>query len=113
MRHARQLMLRAEGCDVRAYPDCEAALADPAALASDCVIANLDMPAIGGIALLRSMRVKGWQGAGLLLADNVAPAFRIAGVEEGFIVMRPAAVDGRRLLSAVDLTLGRFAVDYA
>lgn len=110
IRHARQLMLRAEGSDVRAYPNCEAALADPAALASDCVVADVNMGAIEGADLLRLMRAKGWRGAGILLADIVAPALRLQGIEEGFVVMQPAALDDRRLLTAVEVALGRGAV---
>lgn len=111
IRHARQLMLRAEGSDVRAYPNCAAALADPAALASDCVVADVDMGAVGGLDLLRMMRAKGWRGTGILLADIVAPALRLQGIEEGFVVMHPAALDDRRLLTAVNVALGQSAFD--
>lgn len=111
IRHARQLMLRAEGSDVRAYPNCEAALDDPAALTSDCVVADVDMGAIGGLDLLRLMRAKGWRGTGILLADIIAPALRLQGIEEGFVVMQPAALDDRRLLTAVDVALGQRALD--
>ncbi len=106
IRHARQLMLHAEGIDVRAYPGCAAALADPAAIASDCVVADVDMGGIGGIDLLRLMRAKGWQGAGILLTDAIAPVLRMMAVDEGFVVMRPVALDERRLLAAVNLALG-------
>ncbi len=39
IRHARQLMLRAEVSYVRAYPNCAAALADPAAMSERLYIA--------------------------------------------------------------------------
>ncbi|MBA3896564.1 MAG: histidine kinase [Sphingomonadaceae bacterium] len=113
IRHARQLLLRAQGSDVRAYPSCAAALADPMAIASDCVVADVDMGAIGGIDLLRLMRGKGWHGEGILLADVVPPALRMIGLNEGFVVMRPAALDDRRLLMAVDVALRRPVADYA
>lgn len=113
MRHARQLLLRAEGSDVRAYASCAASLADPAAIASDCVVADIDMGAIGGVDLLRLMRAKGWRGAGILLADVVAPALSLIGLDEGFIVMRPVTLGDRQLLRAVNIALGRAAANYA
>ncbi len=99
-------MLHADGCEVRAYASYAAALADPVAIASDCVVADIDMDPIGGIALLRSMRSKGWRGAGILLADIIAPVQRMIAIDEGFVVMAPVALDDRRLLTAVYLALG-------
>lgn len=113
LRHARQLMLRAEGSDVRAYASCAAALADPLAIASDCVIADVNMGAIGGFDLLRLMRTKGWDGAGILLADVVPPSLRAAGRDERWVVIRSVGLDDRQLLKAIDTALGRTAADYA
>ena len=107
LRRERQLILRGEGSQVSAYPDCQSALHDPAALASDCAVANVDMEAMGGVALLRKMRAKGWHGAGLLLANVVTPAMRMKGIEEGFVLIRPTALDGPGLLRAVEEALHR------
>lgn len=113
MRHARQLLLRAEGSDVRAYPSCAAALGDPAAIASDYVVADVEMTVLGGVDFLRLMRAAGWQGKGILLADMVSPALRLLAIDEGFSVMSSAAFDGRRLSRAVDNKLDGPAADYA
>ncbi len=111
-RHARQLMLRAGGSEVRAYPSCAAALADPAALACACVIADLEMADVGGIELLRLMRAKGWRGAGILLADVVPAALHLLAIDEGFVAMRTAGLDDHRLTAAVAVALDRSAAEY-
>jgi FixJ family two-component response regulator len=69
LRHARQLMLRSKQLDVRAYATCAALLADPLALLSACVIADIEMSEMSGVQLLQAMRRAGWTGAAILLAD--------------------------------------------
>lgn len=72
VRHARQLMLRAEDYDVRSYATCAALLADPRSRDYQCIILDLEMEEIDGIALLREMRASGWRGKALLL-DGLEP----------------------------------------
>ena len=49
VRHARQLMLRAEDYDVRSYATCAALLADPRSRDYQCIILDLEMEEIDGI----------------------------------------------------------------
>ncbi|KQN71898.1 response regulator [Sphingomonas sp. Leaf62] len=72
VRHARQLMLRSEDYAVRSYATCAALLADPRARDYPCIILDMEMEAIDGLALLREMRTSGWRGRALLL-DGLAP----------------------------------------
>ncbi|WP_158638011.1 response regulator [Sphingomonas ginsenosidivorax] len=67
IRHARQIMLRSERYDVRAYATCAALLADPRSRDYGCIIVDTDMPQVDGLALLRAMRASGWRGKGILL----------------------------------------------
>lgn len=73
VRHARQLMLRSERYDVRSYATCAALLADPRSRDYPCIILDLEMEHISGLALLREMRASGWRGKALLL-DGLTPA---------------------------------------
>ncbi|MEO9129695.1 MAG: response regulator [Sphingomonas sp.] len=101
MRHARQLMFRAEGYDVRAYPGCDALLTDPAAIASDCIIADVDMRHIGGMQLVKEMRAIGWHGVAVLLTDTPYPQLATAAIDEHFTILSPKAIADRPLLDAV------------
>lgn len=106
IRHARQLMFRAEAFNVRAYPNCAALIADPAALGSDCVIADVDMGAISGLQLLHAMREKGWHGAAILLTETISPQLAASALAEGFVAMLPKTLANRPLLDAVNAAIG-------
>lgn len=105
MRHARQLMFRAESFDVRAYSNCETLIADRAALASDCIVADVDMGEISGVQLLHAMREKGWNGAAVLLTDTISPQLSITAIIEGFVAMQPKALADLPLLGAVNAAI--------
>lgn len=72
IRHARQLMLRSEDYDVRSYATCAALLADPRSRDYPCIILDLEMEDVDGLALLREMRGSGWRGKAILL-DGLDP----------------------------------------
>jgi len=101
MRRARQLMFRAEGYEVRAYPGCDALLADPVAIASDCVICDVDMGHIGGVQLVQEMRAIGWRGVAILLTDTPSPQLVAMASDEHFTILSPKALSDRPLLDAV------------
>ena len=88
IRHARQIMLRSERYDVRSYATCAALLADPRSRDYGCIVVDIDMPEVDGIALLRQMRASGWRGKGILLD----------GLEPGGTLMRNAERHGDRVL---------------
>lgn len=77
IRHARQIMLRSERYDVRAYATCAALLADPRARDYACIVVDLHTPEVDGLELLRKMRASGWRGKGILL-DGMDPAGKLA-----------------------------------
>ncbi|WP_010189025.1 response regulator [Sphingomonas sp. PAMC 26605] len=101
VRHARQLMLRAEGFDVRTYASAVPLLADPLALATSCMVAEVAMPEIDGVALVQAMRGQGWQGAAILLAGVVSSALAALAIEQKFTVMVPTGLADRLLLAGI------------
>lgn len=72
VRHARLLMLRAAGYDVRSYPTCAALLADPRSRDYPCIVLDVDRHDVTGIGLLRDMRSSGWRGTAIIL-DGIEP----------------------------------------
>ncbi len=109
MRHARQLMLRAEGYEVRSYPSCAALLADSSALRSACVVADVEMNGVGGLALLHGLRRAGWHGAAILLADTIAPELAASAAAEQFVALLPKALADKPLLHAIRTAIARAA----
>lgn len=101
IRRARQLMLRSQNYEVRAYSTCAALLGDPAALRSACIIGDVEMDDLSGLQLLRGLRRAGWQGSAVLLADTISPELAAIATNESFAVMLPKALADRPLLEAV------------
>lgn len=107
VRRARQLMLRAENYDVRSYASCAAIIADPASRASACLIADVDMPEIGGLELLRRMRGSGWHGTAILLDGGDGDAAAIGAASENGDTVVAKSIADWPLLKAI-----QFAIDY-
>lgn len=107
IRHARQLMLRAEGFDVRAYASATRLLADPLARTSACLVAEVEMPEIDGVALVRAMRGQGWRGAAILLGSVVSTTLAALAIEQDFAVMVPSGLADRLLLAGVRAAIAR------
>lgn len=101
VRHARLLMLRAEGFDVRAYASAAPLLADPRALASACIVAEVANPETGGVALVHAMRQQGWHGAVILLTQALSPALGALALERDLTVLAPTGLADGLLLAAI------------
>lgn len=101
VRRSLQLLLAARGYAVRAHASAASALADPNAWQSDCLVADLIMADIDGVALLDLLRHKGWEGAAILISGhlNDEHSRRAADAGYGTIMQKPLA-DGL-LLEAV------------
>nr|WP_277873291.1 response regulator [Sphingomonas paeninsulae] len=70
IRRARQIMLRSELYDVRSYSTCAALLADPVSRDYFCIVLDVRMHDVDGVAFLREMRATGWHGRAILLDDT-------------------------------------------
>lgn len=71
VRRSLQLLLLARGYQVRAHASPALALADPATADAACLVADLHMDEIDGIALLCSMKARGWTGAAILITGEI------------------------------------------
>ncbi|MEG3123382.1 response regulator [Sphingomonas sp. GB1N7] len=100
VRRDRQLMLGAENFDVRSYATCAAMIADPNARSITCLIVDMDMPEIGGIALLRKMRSAGWRGCGIVLRSS-GSVDMTTGPEMPEDIVLPKTIADRPLLDAI------------
>jgi CheY-like chemotaxis protein len=106
LRHARQLMLRSRNLDVRAYSTCAALLADPLALRSACVVADVEMREMTGIQLLQAMRQAGWAGAAVLLTDADSDTL-VAANDHDLIAILPKTLSDDTLLNAIQSAISR------
>lgn len=106
-RHARQLMLRAEGFDVRAYASALPLLSDPRVRANACIVAAIEMPQLGGVGLLRAMRAQGWQGKAILLAEERSPALVLLAADQDFTLIAPTEVSDGPLLAGIRAAFAR------
>jgi FixJ family two-component response regulator len=105
VRHARQLMLRAERYDVRSYATSAALLADPRSRDYPCLIVDLE-PAGGDVhGLLRAMRASGWRGKAILLGSGDR-AIGDAAARHGDRML-PHNTGERALLAAIDASVDR------
>lgn len=70
LRASLDLLLRAAGFEVLAYAGEEALLADPAAQRAAWLLIDQSLPGMGGTALVRTMRDRGWDGIALLMLEH-------------------------------------------
>lgn len=73
VRRSTQLLLQAQGFNVKAFSTGVAALADDAALDACCLIADYLLEDMDGIGLLRALRERGWMGPAILITGHWTP----------------------------------------
>jgi len=73
VRRAVQLLLSANGFEVRSYSTSIGLEQDPEALASACLVADLVLPDRNAIDLLTSLRSQGWDGVAVLVSGQLTP----------------------------------------
>lgn len=105
VRRERQLMLRSENFDVRSYATGAALIADPLARATACLVVDVDMPGLGGIELVQSLRIQGWRGTAILLRSiDVTDSIARDAERDGDTLLLKTVAD-RPLLEAIRAAL--------
>jgi EAL domain-containing protein (putative c-di-GMP-specific phosphodiesterase class I)/ActR/RegA family two-component response regulator len=94
-------MLASEGYQVEARYDGEAATQAVRASAYDVVISDLDMPRLGGLALIDQIRAYDVDVPVVLITGNPTLETAMAAVERGALRYVPKPVDGARLRTIV------------
>lgn len=103
VRRALQLLLRARGYDVRAYAAGSALLADLDAQRQAVVlIADMKMPEVDGVTLLRALRSGGWQGPALLITGFPTAQVRAEAMAAGYARVLEKPLIEHALADAVD-----------
>ena len=105
VRRSLQLLLRGRGLDVRAHASARQALADPNTRTAACLVADLIMPEVDGVALLAALREDGWDGPAILVSGFLTPE-RIAAAERaGFAAVLKKPFADASLAEAVSRVL--------
>lgn len=108
VRRALQLLLRAQGYDVRAYPSAVGLSRDPEALRADCLVADLVLPDKNAIELLAALRRAGWEGQAILISGQLTPGWEELARQAGYAKLLPKPVAERALTQAIaELVAGR------
>jgi FixJ family two-component response regulator len=84
VRRSLQLLLRSRGMEVRAYASACSALGDSAVMEGKCLIADLMMPEVDGIDLLRKLRENGWSGPAVLVSGHLTPQLEELAMSAGY-----------------------------
>lgn len=84
VRRSLQLLLRSRGIDVRAHPAARPAIADLEANPVACLITDLVIPELDGLALLHELREGGWVGPAILISGHLTPEISARAKEAGF-----------------------------
>jgi FixJ family two-component response regulator len=107
VRRALQLLLRAQGYDVRAYPSAVGLSSDPEALRADCLVADLIMPGKDAIELLYRMRTAGWRGHAILISGHLTADWEERARAAGFARILSKPIADTALIRTVSEVLGR------
>ena len=85
VRRSLQMLLHSRGYDVRAHASGATLLADPASQGASCLIADYRL-SIGydGVALLQTLRQRGWSAPAILITGHSSPDIAAQALAAGF-----------------------------
>ena len=109
VRRSLQLLLAAQGYDVRAYPRGAGLARDPEALRADCMVADLVIPNGNAVTLLGELRDAGWKGPAVLISGHLTNEWAERALAHGYAAAFAKPIGDSvltnclaRLLSATD-----------
>lgn len=101
VRRSLQLLLGAQGYDVRAYPTAVGLFQDAEALRSVCLVADLVMPETDAIGLLAELKKAGWKGAAILISGYLDEARKNKAHEVGYDIVLEKPISDFTLVRSV------------
>lgn len=85
VRRSLQLLLEGRGFEVKAYTSAEALLGDPKVAIADCILADYRLSVSDGIAVLQTLRARGWTGPAILMTAFGTEELTARAKEAGFV----------------------------
>jgi FixJ family two-component response regulator len=85
MRAAIELLLRTEGYSVRSFPSAEGILSDETSLQSICLVTDLRLPGMDGLALHRHLAANGAAPATVMITGHGDIPMAVAALKEGVV----------------------------
>ncbi|HVJ55015.1 MAG TPA: response regulator [Aliidongia sp.] len=97
--------LRSAGFGAQGFRTAEAFLASPSLTRTDCLVTDLHMPGMNGVALQRHLRSIGFTAPIIVMTAYPTPAARQSSADLGAAALLPKPVDPDRLLDQIELVL--------
>ena len=93
--------MRSRGYRVEAFPSAADFLASPHLSETDCLIADVQMPAMTGPELYRHLIASGYQIPTILMTAYADDQTRARALKDGVVCYLPKPVDEKRLLACL------------
>lgn len=101
VRRAMQLLLHAQGFEVRAHASGSTLLADAAREPPDCLVADYLLGDTNGIDLLHALRAQGWDGPAILVSAFASGGLKARALAAGFTQVFEKPLRERALVEVV------------
>lgn len=101
VRRSLQLLLVAQGYDVRAYPSAAGLARDPEALRADCLVADLMIPDGNAVTLLSDLRGSGWHGQAILISGHLTNEWAERALANGYAAAFSKPIGDHVLISCL------------
>lgn len=101
LRRSMQLLLGYYGYQVRAHASAEEAIAGLQSCDAACVVTGLILDGMSGLALVGTLREKGWSGPAFVICPDVTDAIRATAQQHGDVTLMPRNNADYRLIQAV------------
>jgi FixJ family two-component response regulator len=104
-RESMRRLMRSRGYSVEAFPSAADFLASPHLSETDCLIADVLMPAMTGPELYRHLIASGHQIPTILVTAHADDQTRTHALKDGVVCYLPKPVDEKRLLACLHAAL--------
>jgi FixJ family two-component response regulator len=101
IRRALQLLFLGHGYRVRSFASAAAALADPLIEEAEYLVADFLLSESDGVALLRELRARGWEGRAVLVTAYPSGAVQRAAKASGYAAVLEKPIRQHELLASL------------